>query len=310
MLFLYFSIFSENLGTLFSITPFIEIEGGKHGEYILDDNKKTISALEWKLFPLIMTGLSFRFDYNHLNLETEALICIPSRSGNMNDSDWKGNLKYIYSENQAFSILNYRFSLNANYNFLLKSFLLGPVIKFEYHYDSFEAKNGHGWYGISKYSKNGKDVSWDDPNASYFDYIPGYSDYTMQIFYTYAGLKAETIFNDRFTLSLTSLISPYTYVFSQDNHYNGSGQKTKYVIGKQNIFFMRFKNQIDFNLYINSIISLSGNISATIGGKSKGCYKFYSASPFYEDSFYISGKGVASSDIYLFATRLGMKINL
>jgi hypothetical protein len=109
---------------------------------------------------------------------------------------------------------------------------------------------------------------------------------------------------------LTSLISPYTYVFSQANHYNGSGQKTKYVIGKQNIFFMRFKNLIDFNLYINSIISLSGNISATIGGKSKGCYNFYSASPFYEDSFYISGKGVASSDIYLFATRLGMKINL
>ncbi len=303
-------MFSESIVNLFSITPFIEVEGGKHGEYILDENQNPISALEWQIFPLVMTGFSFQFDYNNLNLETEALIGIPARCGNMNDSDWKENLKYIYSENQAFSILNYRFGLNANYNFLLKNFLIGPVISLEYHYDSFEAKNGHGWYGISKYSKNGKDVSWNDPNANYFDYIPGYSDYTMQIFYTYTGVKFSSSIKDRLSFSLTSLISPYTYVYSIDNHFNGSGQKTKYVIGKQNIFFMRFKNQIDFNIQVNSILSITGNIAATIGGKSKGSYTFYTASPFYEDSFYISGKGIASSDIYMFTTRVGIKINL
>ena len=302
--------FADNQTVQFSITPFFEFEAGKYGEYIYDNNKNPISGLEWDLFPVIKNGFQLNFGYRPLSFVLDISAGYPLKSGKMKDSDWIEKAKCIYSENQVYSQTNINLGVSTFYDFYFNDFILSPALQIEYQYNSFMAKEGYGWYGIAKYSKNGETVSWDDSNAKYFDKISGYSTYAMTNFYSFTGIKVSTNLSDKISLSLLSLISPYSYMKAHDNHYRKDGKKTKYIIARQNNFFVRFKEVFTTELKLSNSFSLESTLSAFLGVKEFGEYSFYSLSPLDEDSFYLSQKGLFASDIYLINVKLGGKISL
>ena len=282
----------------FSLEPQLSFSFEKHGEYLLYDSKEPASYLEWKLFPIVRSGIKSGLEINRFVMEFELATAIPLSYGKMYDSDWNENgLKYIYSENDAKMLSDFSGQLELSYTFPFTKFALSPVLCLRYSTHSFKAFNGHGWYGIKNYSKNGQDVSWDDENAKYYPHIGGYSTYLVSSFYSFIGCNALLNISTKSALSFSVYFSPYSYIYTNDYHYKKSGQISKYAYAQQNAFFSRFMEEISFTSQIFHDLFFVTKISSIQGWKSYGNYVFYQQSPLYSDTFYCSDKGISASDI-------------
>lgn len=292
----------------FSLEPQFSLSYEKHGEYLLYDSKEPISYLDWQAFPIIRPGIKTDFSINDFITEIELAVGIPMACGTMYDSDWNADgVKTIYSENDVNLISDFSTSLKLYYDFKVGMFDILPSVQFQYDTKTFKAHDGHGWYGISDYSKTGKDVPWDDDNAKYYPHIGGYSTYTLQTFYTFLGCYGKVSLTPAMTLGVGTYVSPYTYNYTKDNHYKKSGKLSKYAYAEQNIIFYRFKEEITFSLRILKDLELNSEVSAILGGKADGAYNYYATHPFYEDEYYLADTGISASDIYTITAKIGVR---
>ena len=225
----------------------------------------------------------------------------------MYDSDWNSNgVKIIYSENNINLLSDFNSAIKLLYDFKFGRFEILPSLQLQYEAKSFKAHDGHGWYGLSEYSKSGVDVSWDDDNATYYSHIGGYSSYVIQNFLTFIGCQGKFAVSPSFSLGLGTYISPYSYTYTKDTHYKKSGKISKYVYAEQSSIFYRFKGEVFINVKMFNGLYFNTNISTVLGGKSFGDYRFYRINPFNEE-YYLADTGKSASDLISGTIKVGIR---
>ena len=304
LLFIY-PCFSQNNKIQISVQPYTGVLFGSHNEiwYSSLDYGKEVSRLEWKMSPLwtIGTNVSTKIDDFIFDISTE--YAIPIKCGKMFDSDFDtfSGIKYCYSINELKSKLNLHLNLDLSYMInLTEDFKVMPKTAVYYYYDSFEARNGFGWYGME--TKNNPLVSWDDNRAKY--YGPGELngvDFYRHSVLSFVGFNYSFTLQ-KFSINIETLLSPFSYFYTMDTHLS-KNRNYKY---KQIQYSLINQYLIGLTIYyqITSNNKFSLNISHTAGNISKG--KFYTENK--TNSFILINQQ-SGSDFTLTSIKTGMEFS-
>jgi outer membrane protease len=217
----FFSAFAQSKKIQFSVSPYSGLSFGTHYERLYSSFSKEneVSKLEWKMEPLVTIGTDVSLKAFNFFVELGTEYALPVKCGKMLDSDYEpfSSMKYCYSVNELKSKLNLHSHFDIAYIFQLSDFFaLKPKMSLLYYYDSYEARNGYGWYGME--TKTHPLVSWDDPRAKY--YAPGQLngvDFYRHSILTFIGLNS-CISIKNFEMDLGIHLSPYTYFYTMDTH--------------------------------------------------------------------------------------------
>lgn len=262
----------------FSVEPFFGMKWGNLDElvYQKDSNGEyyKLSELNWQIKNMALLGANAGIGYKRLKGKLHFSALIPASSGIMKDSDWLDSsdtsmkTNFSKSENeieQAFEI-SAQISLEFNPIYPLK---IAPVFGIGYKTISFKARNGEGWYGngISNERANGtigNNVSWDDPNAIYYE--PGKLfglDYKREAKQIFAGFALEFEPIPIIRVCQTMLISPYTYTVSYDTHYTNQASTSGTDYADEVFFvFSRLKSATAVYYVLNERFEFGFEISA------------------------------------------------
>ncbi len=278
LLFSALPIFSQSKTIEVSINPYTGITYGCHNEILYSNfiEGKEVSKLEWKMEPLITIGADVSLKAFNVIVELGTEYALPVKCGKMLDSDYEpfSGMKYCYSINELKSKLNLHSHLNLAYLFQLSEFFaIKPKMALLYYYDSFEARNGYGWYGME--TKTHPLVAWDDPRAKY--YAPGQLngvDFYRHSILSFAGLNF-CINIKRFEMEMGIHLSPFSYFYTMDTHLskrrNYHLKQIQQASLSQYLFDFSAGYRINKRLKINcGITHITGN---TIQGKLYADYK-------------------------------------
>lgn len=216
----------------FSLTQYTSVQIGHQGEYVFctnaSGNKAKLSYLNWDIKPIIAEGLNFNLGIKKFNAEINLEVGIPGNSGNMQDYDWTNNESPDSLSQEEYNI-NTHYSIHENIlssyfsNSLFFSYELTetekihftPTIGLEYSNYYFIAKNGYGYhpddhipYPRPDYHY-GKYLKWDTKVISL----------RRHILNTWIGMKTKFDFSNIISWNLNLLITPYSVIYSFDNHY-------------------------------------------------------------------------------------------
>jgi hypothetical protein len=260
-----------------SFEPYIGFTYGHLGEYIYADDtdgtEKVLSCLEWEEKPLWQYGISVTAAFKRFGVTVSFDRALNIRCGTMYDSDWMTltDLKTDYSIHEQTAAENMNLTIALQYVFKPdEKLFLAPVIEAYYSYNSFEARNGYGWYGDEGNSDNGENVAWDDPSAHYYRKLCGI-DYSRQTLYTFFGGQMTCIVTPKLSLRLGLFLSPYTYTYAADTHYTNlamtAGNHYHYY---QDTFFGRFRLSASLSYRITSCIETDITVRYLSGETGRG----------------------------------------
>lgn len=269
-----FGMFAQKK-TEFYIEPGFGLAIGQIDETIYASSGWQCSLLEWKQNPLINLNVNSGININKFNLNLFFNYSLPIKSGIFEDSDWNyDGMKYCYSRHKEKSVLNFSTALDVKYFFDFNQiFSFYPLVKASLYYDSFEARNGEGWYGMSRYSSSGVDVPWNDSNARYFKRLYGI-DFSSLSFYFFAGIGFVVNLSENLFFCSDFSVSPYVYCHSIDHHL---GADDGYSIREiQQDFFKRVYINLKCSYAINERIQISFLCSYLGGAEIKGDACIYS----------------------------------
>lgn len=256
----------------FELNPYTAITLGKFGEYlyVLDYKPYIISYLDWQTLPLFKTGLSFNTKLNDLKLLADFNYTLPFRCGHMYDNDYTPDFKMCYNIFDNYSLLGLEGSLGFEIALKQKNnFTISPKMIFTYSYNSFQAKNGHGWYGSRSKSSTGKNEPWDSEYAHYAARVNDIF-YYQKIFYIFTGCSFDWQ-KDRHNFKLTTLISPVSIIKTVDYHSDETQHTRDFCLGAtQNAFFTRYKINADYNFQLKNNLFLSAGLTSLFGPKIQG----------------------------------------
>ena len=219
--------------------------------------------------PLITLGLDTSLQFHNFKMGLGFNYGLPVKSGYMYDSDFDSfsDLKFCYSISELNAKNNIHTSLDLSYNFLLsEKFSFEPHAAIHYYYDSFEARNGYGWYGMETQSH--PLISWDDPRATFYESgkLNGV-DFTRHSLLIFTGMAFN--YNIKtFSSSIGFQASPYSYFYTLDHHLSKSGGYSFKQI--QESSFKQFLLSINCSLQINKYVIPSISLSHHIGDISRG----------------------------------------
>ena len=262
----------KSSGWTLYLQPAFSCTIGKMNESIYSSKGYKCSLLEWEQKPLWNYGITVFTAFKNFGITAEFDSALPVSCGKMYDSDWNSNgIKTTYSihELTAETNLNTEFSLSYIIK-LDRIFQIIPFVQAQYSYNSFEARNGEGWYGGAAYSKTGKDVSWNDENAAYYK-VYGI-DYLRHSFYLFTGFSFQLYITEKIKTELLLSVSPFTYTSAIDHHHGKYNDFRFQEI--QYGYFSRFKTGIKLEYSINSLIDAGMFFQAVLGTEDKG--KLYS----------------------------------
>lgn len=260
-----------------TITPYFGVEFSVFEEaYYFEDSSKysndICSMLEWEQRPTCMLGVNSIFTFYNIGFVLDVGTKLPVECGLMKDSDyWENGVHFNYSENENYLDKAFSLNLGFTYNFNLPVLSIVPLIEFFYSYNSFNAKNGHGWYAGPSYSSDGELHSWDSEYAHYFPdgkYHLAGVDYLNQTFYFMTGVELSKVIFNKWKLGGGFYLAPFTYVYAKDHH-----------LGKRNDFytedfiynfFQNFKFCLKNTVIVNknfSIVAITeGNLQLLVKG--------------------------------------------
>ena len=271
---LFFSIFcfAEIRDSLsFSVLPHVSISIGSHDEKFYSGfaKKKEVSYLQWKIEPLITLGFDTSFQFHNFKIDSGFDYGLPVKAGSMYDSDFDSfsDLQYCYSISELYAEQNIYTYLDFSYIVHLSNKLsLEPHAAIQYYYDSFEARNGYGWYGME--TQTHPLISWDDPRATFYESgkLNGV-DFSRHSLLIFTGMAFN--YNIKtFSSSIGFQSSPYSYFYTLDHHLSKSGGYTFKQI--QESSFKQFLLSINCSLQINKYVIPSISLSHHIGNISRG----------------------------------------
>ncbi|SEQ36330.1 hypothetical protein SAMN04487977_1049 [Treponema bryantii] len=273
-LILVFSCFSE---TSFSFGGSFGASFEKNGEYVYSySGKGVVSYLDWQCLPLYKIGLISDVSFDNFKIKTGFTYGLPIKCGKMYDSDWGTHgVKNTYSISNNYAIQNFDFNFSLSYRINIWKLFLIPELSFDYYYDSFQSGDGEGWYGSETYSKTGEEVSWDSPNARHYSKISRI-DLKRNSFFIFFGIGAIIPLNNKFEIGLGTFISPYSYFYNSDYHYDDNGTNRDFYLNSvQKAYFTRFKEIICLEYKPTQLLCIDLETSFIFGGIEKGLLEGY-----------------------------------
>ena len=209
----------------FSIAPKYALEWGQMNEYVLYSNGNKLSELNWQIDSVNLLGFNATMGWEMILLEADCMWGFPKLSGSMEDSDWLNTSNYgmktdwSKSENNVEYLGNLELRLGVNVK-IFDFWYLIPYVNISYSRIKFESENGYGWYGDKKYSSDGADHYWSDPQSSYMktgSLCP--IAYERETFNYGLGIKTRFSFFERYTFSLDFGLAIFTQINAIDKHY-------------------------------------------------------------------------------------------
>lgn len=274
----------------FDLKPYAGLEYSIYEEaYYFDVNTgysdKMCSLLEWEQKPSWLLGLASSACFFNFETFIDVSTKIPMECGSMKDSDFLNDgMKFNYSVHELY--LNKSFNINAGISYFIDfSFInIKPGILASYSYNTFSAKNGHGWYGSPSYSSDGKVHSWNSGYAHYFPdgkYHLAGVDYENQTVSLMIGAEVSKTFMKIWTVGLGAYLSPFTYAYAKDHH-----------LGKSRNFYTE---DFIYNYFKNYRFALKNNVSVTkhlsFESLIEGNLQLLEKGEDYEDGYLNSQKG-------------------
>lgn len=252
ILFLNFPLFSQETKSVYYIQSDTGISFRRFGEHIYSySDSHRVSYLEYNAI-LSQTNIQFGYTFNNLEISAGLGAVLPLKCGSFYDYDYmeNGTCKNLcFFDNYATG------NIAGHIAFIfpslsVKRLSFRPLFKIQYNYDSFIGKQGWGYFGTKEYSKNGEDVAWNSEYARKAKKVSSISLDTHN-FFVFAGLFLGIELTPKIKLALNSYITPFTYAYSLDYHYDDTGGGQDYqLIEIQTAFFKNFKEslQLEFNL--------------------------------------------------------------
>lgn len=218
------------------IEPLFGLKSGQADEYVFLKNSNydedKLSELNWDYAHEFYGGLKVNAGFKNIFLETSFSAGIPSRVGQMKDSDWQNlnfsgteiyQFKTNYSESDNSLEYDFSYKVKAGYAFNLPEFKnikssIKPFAGFQYKNFKFNGKNGTAWYGnyvedhYAKYNDILNQTIYDFSGEKVISYKRSCS-----IFWI--GLDAELNLLENLIFSTGFKTSPYLYCESIDNHH-------------------------------------------------------------------------------------------
>jgi hypothetical protein len=246
-------LFSFNLFSIdysFSIEPILGVKKAKTTEAFYhsgNDSDKQCSRLEWREAYVLNGGLSseckiIKPEYNYI-FNTLFTFDIPYNKGKMTDKDWypDGSLT-TSSEFDCKIDLGFNIETSFGFEYKFNSvFSLIPAVKIQYEYNSFNGRNGHGWYYLTTDSPHYY------PDGKY--HLAGI-DYKTHKTAFFTGLYAKTTLSSLLFLEFGLDISPFTLVLAKDRHL-----ARNYVL--KSYIYSCLKN---YNVFANASYKLNKNL--------------------------------------------------
>ncbi len=275
LLFCFFSVFLSAQDFEFSVSPYTALNYGTHYEHLYSSmgKKNEVSRLEWKMEPLWTLGAEASGKTRHLLFTLGAEFALPLECGQMLDSDFSYSIKpnekiiYCYSINELRAKKDIRTHFDASFIWNISDTLfIMPTASVYYFYDSFEARNGCGWYGQE--TKDHPLVAWDDPRAKYYakGQLNGV-DFYRHSFFTFFGAKYALQLG-RFEFNLQCLVSPYTYFYTMDTHL--SKKRDYHLKQVQKAYFTQYLLGAGLQYKINKHLQACCSFSYLAGNTAKG----------------------------------------
>ena len=267
-------IVPHNTNWKLTVEPFIGITGGTIYEslYSAEILEHKNSLLEWNMSPLYVYGLNIKGGYKNFSLSLDVTNALPVYCGKMYDSDWlPDGTKFCYGIQEEFAEENYNFNLSAFYDFYITNyFIISPKTSLQYSFNSFQAKNGYGWYGLPDYTTDGQYHSWDSLYSRYFPPTSGMQGihYFQESFFVFVGTQFEYNINEKLKFSIAPEVSCYSYTIYEDHHQNSLGGIKEYGITKS--IFNAFKIESLFSIKLNKFIELATKFNGAFMLETKG----------------------------------------
>lgn len=257
-----------------NIEPTFSYSSGVLNEslYHSRDKNKRISLLEWER-KLLLYGVQASGNFKKLHFRTGAELGIPSKSGEMRDSDWLNEsdyaMKTTYSVGTNNADRNFNSVLAISYDFEpVRGFFIFPEMQAQYSFDSFYRKKGaNGWYGQSEYSSDGKNHWWYEDEAEKFPHtywneekgrfvtrkLAGI-DYYRHSVYIWSGLGIAFLVN-RLRVDAAFFVAPFTYFSAEDRHHTAADDNVLHEIQKD--FFASYKLRLGFSYEVSRFVDIS-----------------------------------------------------
>lgn len=298
---LLFSPFFAEANFSFSSEPNIGIQFAKLDESVFASEGYRCSLLEWKTSPLLTLGYGIFGNHNKLHFDSSINISLPVKCGSMHDFDWnKNGINYNYSKHENHSRINSNLKISLYYLFNITEKLnFGPSIDITDIYNSFESKNGYGWYGNSNYSLTGKTVPWNDENAKEVK-VYGIQ-YLRNSFFIFIGFNSLFSANEKTNVQFSCYASPFTLVFASDHHLDSSSGF--YLRGFQYASMASYKMSLKFRYFLNKKIAISSAIDVLYMKTIKG--NLYS--DYYNAKIVMTDQKYGSSGFYT-SLNIGLQI--
>lgn len=219
------------------IEPLFGLKSGQADEYVFlknsnyDDDK--LSELNWEFDHEFYGGLKVAAGFKNIFLETSFSAGIPSRVGEMKDSDWFNvvlanveNYQYKtnYSESDNSLEYDYSYRIEAGYSFNLPKIKqlkisIRPFAGYQYKIFKFNGKDGTCWYGAYENGHYAKWNDWEKQSSNSGELSGKVISYKREASIFWIGLDAEFTLFDDFVFSTGFKASPYLYAESTDNHH-------------------------------------------------------------------------------------------
>lgn len=213
----------------------VQYKKGCYKEFVYQEDNageyKKLSELDWNVDNNYYIGTGFSTGFKNLCLSSSFYFAKDEKSGVMYDSDWvtlDPDLKTNYSISDNTLNMNFGVDVNLKYSLNFEDFFyISPMLGYMFDYIDFSACNGHGWYGNTEYSKTGKDVSWDSPDAKVCEKLFGI-DYKKKTSNFYFGVGLTFKF-PVVTVNQYVKAGINTNATSLDTHYGKNDHKTNYI---------------------------------------------------------------------------------
>lgn len=300
-------IFLSSLFALdFSITPYFQYSTGKMDESLFSsDDTYKISLLEWETKNVIKAGADFNLNIKKITLNADFNLALPLKCGKMFDSDWEPDgIKSVYSISENKIKTSFNSSFSVGYTFTPKTFFsISPLIQTQYSFDSFQARNGIGWYGTREYNKAGPTVSWDNENAKEY-HISGI-DYYRHSLYFFTGINIQFYIN-RINFGTSIFISPYSYFLALDYHRDNKNLGRDFYMQEiQYSYFKRYKISINLSYKLTDKLFIYNTEDFLFGPEVYGTLSIKQNT----DTFGITDQK-SGSKIFKFNSSLGMTFKI
>lgn len=253
------------------------------GKRKIDGERYKLSELNYEVTPALYAGVDLTAAFKRLGISFLSKFFFAQKTGTLKDSDWRNDdfcsngdtwTKTDYSEHTLYlmngmaGVAGYDLELKADFKFYPASFLtIFPLLSANIQWMNFSARNGMGWYGSYNNARNAI-LPYDDiaTRLTYSFEGKHVLEYEVYNFFAWTGIRADFAVTPRFSVSLSSELSPISLFFDFDNHLTNSRLFKENSIS----IFYAFRQTVKAEFKVNKNFSFCQTCVFAFTGESEG----------------------------------------